>query len=105
MLRTTHDRSLAATIELSLASMFQELGPNARALLGVIAFFPQGVDGNHLGWLFPTIPNRSNIFDKFCVLSLTYRSDGFLTMLALLQDHLSPEDPSSSSFLCMAKER
>ena len=92
MLRTTHNKNLAATIGLSLASpMFQELGPDARALLGFIAFFPQGVDENNLSWLFPTILNGSNIFDKFCVLSLTYRGDGFVMTLAPLWDHLSPQ--------------
>jgi tetratricopeptide (TPR) repeat protein len=99
-LQTDYNESLAATIELSLASpMFRKLGPDARSLLGVIAFFPHGIDEKHLDWLFPTISDRKNIFDKFCVLSLTHRSGGFVTMLAPLRDYLCPEDPTLSPLL------
>ena len=105
VLRTNFNESLVATIELSLASpTFRELSPDARDLLSVIAFFPQGINENNLDWLFPAIPDRRTMFDKFCVLSLTHRSDGFVTMLAPLRDYLCPKDPASSSLLQMTKE-
>ena len=106
VLHAQHFGSLAATVELSLASpMFRELGSEAREFLGVIAFFPQGVDEENTDRLFPDISDGPNIFDKFCILSLTYRTNGFVTILAPLRDYLRPRDPMSSLLLNATKER
>ena len=105
ILRTQHSQSLATAINLSLASpMFQELGPDAHLLLEVATFLPQGINEKHIHWLFPTISEVRKVLDRFCILSLAYRNNGFITMLALLQDHLCPKDPSLSPLLVATKE-
>ena len=53
--------------------------PRTRGLLRVIAFFPQGVNEKNIYWLFPNISDEPNMFNKFCILSLTYRSNRFIT--------------------------
>ena len=105
VLRADYNESLAATIELSLSSpTFSSLGPSARDLLGVVAFFPQGINQNNLNWLFPTTTNKKTIFDTFYLLSMTYRSNCFITMLAPIRDYLAPRDPRSSPLLCTTRD-
>ena len=105
-LQTNHNKSLATTIELSLASpIFSTLGPNARELLGVLAFFPKGIDEKNLDWLFPAVFNRTMIFHKFLDLSLAHRRNGFITMLAPVREYFSLQDPRSSPLLCATRDR
>jgi tetratricopeptide (TPR) repeat protein len=105
VLQTVYNESLAATIELSLTSpTFLSLGPDARDLLEVIAFFPQGINETNINWLFPTLSNRKNLFSIFHVLSLTYRSNGFVMMLPPIRDYLGPQDPRSSPLLCTTRD-
>jgi len=77
--------SLATTIDLSLDSpMFTALGGDAREVLKVVAFLPQGVDEEKLEWMFLTVARIQDVIDTFCILSLTHRAGSFVTMLAPL---------------------
>jgi len=66
--------------------------------------FRRACNGKNLDWLFPTLPNKTNILDSFCNLSLTYRSNEFVMMPAPLRDYLYPKDPKSSQLPCATKD-
>ena len=93
----THNTSeLSATIERSLSSpTFTNLGPGARDILDLIGFFPQGVNEDEVEWVFPTVPKIRDFIDVFCVLSLTRRNNGFITILAPLRLYLEQGCPYS----------
>ena len=55
---------------------------------------PQGVDEKTIEWVFPKSHNKPNMFGTLRLLSLIYRSDGFVTTLAPLRDYLRPKDPT-----------
>jgi len=98
-----HNKTLAAIVELSLSSslVFRDFGPEARDILGIVAFFPQGIDEKKLGWLFPRVHprKREGTFERFLTLSLLYRSDGFITMEAPLRRYFYPKDPLNAPHL------
>ena len=79
--------------------MFRELGPDTRTLLEAIASFSQDANENN------SVSGMIDIPNKFCVLSMTYRSKSFVKMPGQLRGHLYFKDPKSSTLLCMTKER
>ena len=100
------DQCLAASIEVSLGSpTFKALGDQAREVLEVIAFFPQGINWKELDWLFPEVTGASNMIDKFCALSLVSRPGHRVTMLAPLREYLRREDSKPGPLIRDVKER
>ncbi|KAH7902753.1 hypothetical protein BJ138DRAFT_282723, partial [Hygrophoropsis aurantiaca] len=82
-------QSLSVTIELSLtSSSIQRLGPDARHVMQVAAFLPQGLNGRYLERLFPTVPNIHSIVGALCRLSLMYRKMDAYTMLSPIRLHI-----------------
>ncbi|KAH7920115.1 hypothetical protein BV22DRAFT_1098718 [Leucogyrophana mollusca] len=83
-------RSLSATIELSLtSSSITKLGNDARHVMQVAAFLPQGINESALRDLFPAITNICSIVDTLCRLSLMYRKSDAYTMLSPIRIHIS----------------
>ncbi|KAG9309690.1 hypothetical protein JVU11DRAFT_10363 [Chiua virens] len=75
--------NLEFTIRLSLESpSVKALGHDALRVLRIIAFFPQGINQDHLTRLFPSVLRISSITDTLCRVSLVHTSTAFVTMLA-----------------------
>ena len=56
-------------------------------------------------WLFPTISNGQNVFNKFCALSPTSRSSDFIMVLSPIRDYFFPQDPESPPLFRATSER
>ncbi|KLO14044.1 TPR-like protein [Schizopora paradoxa] len=83
------NQSLAVSINLSLNSpAFQGLGSQVHDFLRILAFLPQGADVRRLEHLMPSISNSRSVVDALCRLSLTYRKDEFVTMLAPIRMYM-----------------
>ncbi|KAH7918923.1 hypothetical protein BV22DRAFT_1134229 [Leucogyrophana mollusca] len=83
-------QSLSVTIELSLASSsIKRLGKDARHVMQVAAFLPQGINKKNMESLFPAITNIRSIIDALCRLSLMYRKAEVFAMLSPIRIHIS----------------
>ncbi|KAH7918282.1 TPR-like protein, partial [Leucogyrophana mollusca] len=83
-------QSLSVTIELSLgSSSIMQLGNDARHVMQIVAFLPQGINEKNLEGLFPTVPNIRFIIDALCRLSLVYRKAEAYAMLSPIRIHIS----------------
>ncbi|KAH7882595.1 hypothetical protein F5I97DRAFT_287077 [Phlebopus sp. FC_14] len=76
--------NLAITLELSLcAPSVTNLGEDvARSIVGIIAFFPQGVPRDRVANVFPSVSSIRKVIDTLCRHSLLLRRGDFITMLA-----------------------
>jgi len=101
-----NDECPEAIVRLSLSSL-QRFGSekDVRALLAVIAFFPQGIVEDKLDCLSARVHpgKRKEMFETFSSLSLTYRSDGFTTMEEPLRRYFYPQNPKFAPFLTEIK--
>ncbi|KAH7918284.1 hypothetical protein BV22DRAFT_1186694 [Leucogyrophana mollusca] len=83
-------QNLSVTIELSLgSSSIKQLGNDARHVMQIVAFLPQGINEKNLKHAFPGIWDVHSIIDALCRLSLIYRKDEAYTMLSPIRIHIS----------------
>ncbi|KAG1874971.1 P-loop containing nucleoside triphosphate hydrolase protein [Suillus subluteus] len=97
-------QSLSYTMQLSLSSpSIQKLGEEARHVLAVIAFLPQGLNEVLSKRILPSTLQIDNICDVLWRQSLVYRQGGFVKMLApirhYVRDSLPPPDSTVGNFL------
>ncbi|KAJ8587949.1 hypothetical protein M405DRAFT_280511 [Rhizopogon salebrosus TDB-379] len=88
-------QSLRATVELSLnAPSVTGLGNDARKLLEIIAFFPQGLTTVRAKAL---CPSAAAIVDALCVHSMIHHEGNYFTMLKPMRLYLGHKTPNPDS--------
>ncbi|KAJ8580139.1 hypothetical protein M405DRAFT_834842 [Rhizopogon salebrosus TDB-379] len=82
-------QSLSATMQLSLSSpSIQNFGEDGGRTLAIIAFLPQGLNGDLATQLLPSLPLIDTICDVLCRQSLVYRQGAFIKMLAPIRHYV-----------------
>jgi tetratricopeptide (TPR) repeat protein len=82
-------QSLSATMQLSLSSpSIQNFGEDGGRTLAIIAFLPQGLNGDLATQLLPSLPHIDSICDVLCRQSLVYRQGIFIKMLAPIRHYV-----------------
>jgi tetratricopeptide (TPR) repeat protein len=82
-------QSLSATMQLSLSSpSIQNFGEDGGRTLAIIAFLPQGLNGDLATQLLPSLPHIDIICDVLCRQSLVYRQGVFIKMLAPIRHYV-----------------
>ncbi|KAG2035400.1 hypothetical protein BDR03DRAFT_526788 [Suillus americanus] len=91
-------QSLSYTMQLSLSSpSIQNFGEEARHVLAVIAFLPQGLNEVMSKRILPSTLQIDTICDVLWRQSLVYRQDGFVKMLAPIRHHVRDSLPPPDS--------
>jgi tetratricopeptide (TPR) repeat protein len=82
-------QNLSATMQLSLSSpSIQNFGEDGGRTLAIIAFLPQGLNGDLATQLLPSLPHIDTICDVLCRQSLVYRQGAFIKMLAPIRHYV-----------------
>ncbi|KAG1724968.1 hypothetical protein EDB19DRAFT_289084 [Suillus lakei] len=91
-------QSLSYTMQLSLSSpSIQKLGEEARHVLAVIAFLPQGLNESLSKRILPSTLQMDTISDVLWRQSLVYRQGGFVKMLAPIRHYVRDSLPAPDS--------
>ncbi|KAJ8584434.1 hypothetical protein M405DRAFT_884319 [Rhizopogon salebrosus TDB-379] len=95
-------QSLSATMQLSLSSpSIQNFGEDGGRTLAIIAFLPQGLNGDLATQLLPSLPGIDIICDVLCRQSLVYRQGAFIKMLAPIRHYVQNSSLASLVFTCL----
>jgi tetratricopeptide (TPR) repeat protein len=82
-------QSLSATMQLSLSSpSIQNFGEDGGRTLAIIAFLPQGLNGDLATQLLPSLQRIDTICDILFRQSLVYREGAFIKMLAPIRHYV-----------------